>query len=57
MPVYVYRAEDGTEFEVHQSIHDDAYETVRDSEGAVKKVKRVPQAARASFKGSGWARI
>lgn len=56
MPTYVYRAENGFEFEVIQSIHDDPHETIKDSTGKVMKVKRVPQAVQANFEGSGWAR-
>lgn len=52
----MYRAENGFEFEVIQSIHDDPHETIKDSTGKVMKVKRVPQAVQANFEGSGWAR-
>lgn len=51
MPVYVYRTESGDEFEVEQSIHDDALQEV---DG--KAVKRIPQVAIATYKGNGWAR-
>lgn len=57
MPVYVYRFEDGKEIEVRQDFDDDVltHATHPDLLHAMP-VKRVPQPAVATFKGSGWAR-
>jgi predicted nucleic acid-binding Zn ribbon protein len=51
MPVYTYRREDGTTFEVRQSFKDDAL-TVDSETG--QKVVRLVQSAGIVFKGSGF---
>lgn len=51
MPVYTYRREDGTTFDVRQSFHDSAL-TVDPQTG--QKVVRVVQNAGIIFKGSGF---
>lgn len=51
MPIYTYRREDGTEFEIRQKFSDDAL-TVDPETG--QKVQRVIHAAGILFKGSGF---
>ncbi len=51
MPIYTYRREDGTEFEIRQKFSDDAL-TVDPETG--QKVQRVIHAAGIVFKGSGF---
>lgn len=51
MPLYTYRREDGTTFELRQSFNDDAL-TVDPATG--QKVVRVVQGAGIIFKGSGF---
>jgi putative FmdB family regulatory protein len=51
MPVYTYRREDGTTFEVKQKFTDDPY-TIDPATG--QQVKRVVQAAGVIFKGQGF---
>jgi|GEM_PF-5278051 putative FmdB family regulatory protein len=48
MPVYVYRREDGTEFEKHQRMNDDKLEVCPDTG---QPVKRIIQAATSIIKG------
>jgi predicted nucleic acid-binding Zn ribbon protein len=56
MPLYVYRTDDGFEFETVQSMDAAPYTEYTDDNGELHHVKRVPQAVQAVFKGSGWAR-
>lgn len=51
MPIYTYRREDGTTFDLRQSFHDDPL-TIDPQTG--QKVIRVVQAAGVIFKGSGF---
>lgn len=51
MPVYVYEREDGSQFEVKQSIVDSPLDVCPNTG---QKVKRVIQPAGLAFKGSGW---
>lgn len=51
MPVYTYRREDGTTFELRQSFNDDALTT---DPATGQKVVRVIQGAGIIFKGSGF---
>lgn len=51
MPIYTYRREDGTTFEIRQKFLDDSLEV--DPESG-QKVKRVIHAAGVIFKGSGY---
>ncbi len=55
MPVYVYRFEDGTEVELAQGIHEDAYEVLRHPESRKEEaVRRVYGSVGVSFKGNGF---
>ena len=55
MPTYVYKTDDGRYVETWQSIHEEPWD-VAEIDGELVKVKRVPQAVPATFKGGGWAR-
>jgi predicted nucleic acid-binding Zn ribbon protein len=55
MPVYVYRFEDGTEVELAQGIHEDAYkELPHPVTRAVGAVKRVYGSIGVTFNGGGF---
>ena len=55
MPIYVYRFEDGTEVEVAQGIHEDAYEVLPHPETKQEgSVHRVYGRVGIAFKGNGF---
>ena len=56
MPIYVYKFEDGQEFEVVQDINDDTLTAIIDSEGERRPVTKVYKPFFATYSGTGWAR-
>lgn len=55
MPIYEYQREDGTVFEIKQSIKDDALKVCPDTGQKVKRI--ISQTSKPVFKGAGFYEI